>query len=103
MGEMGRGERGLGNLWWGLSRAGARKCCLPCVRNSAGPNALFFSHFLLAGSMLGLSILGSMASSSRETDAFSLGKASEALGCTLSGRGAQDDLWPCACVFLLHH
>lgn len=68
----------------GLSRAGARKGCLPLTLSSDGPSALFFSRFLLAGSMPGLSILGKMASPLRKSPAFSLGNASEDLGGTPS-------------------
>lgn len=72
--------RGLGNSWWGLCRAEARRCRLPLTDSSDGPNALVFSRFLLAGSMLGLLILESMTFSLREVPAFSLGKASEEEG-----------------------
>lgn len=68
------GSEGIGESLMGLSRAVARKCCLPFTHSSDGPSVLFFSHFLLAGSTPGLSILGNMACFLREAPAFFLGR-----------------------------
>lgn len=57
------GREGAEEVCPGLGEGAGKRSAYPFPTALMAPNALFFSHFLLAGSTLGLLTLGSMVSS----------------------------------------